>query len=215
MLVEFILKASTARTDSSFTILDPSSSGRMDLVSRCILATFKQINGFRRDVNFYAILEGPSNPPICIKFIGRELERIPSDELETTFLIKELLEKKQSLPGVYLIKESFEELTTRLAKKKKIFLLNEKGIEFSNIFPMADKDLVFVLGDHIGLNEDKKRFLANLGAIKLCIGPHSYLTSHCIIFIQEEIDFYSTRRTCPSNKVEGTEKGEGERRREE
>ncbi|MHA1579440.1 MAG: hypothetical protein ACTSUQ_07420 [Candidatus Freyarchaeota archaeon] len=95
----FILKASTARTDNKFTIKDlPGSSGRIDLVCRCILAALLTSSSHRTDTILYAVLEGPPRPPLTIEIDGEKIEQLPRNELQLGLLLRQILNPSASSP---------------------------------------------------------------------------------------------------------------------
>jgi len=185
-MYEFILYSRKGHTSGNFTTL--SSAGRLDTVYQCILTALFKSYGYRRDVIFHAILEGPPNPPVHLQVDGREIERTTVDEVTWTRVLNSVF-KGQKSPGVSIEKKSFEAL---LKEKQQegvpIFVLHEKGKSILEVDfgPAA----VFVLGDNIGLPKQKEKFALRFGE-KVSLGKQSYLALSCIDIINFLLDNYA------------------------
>nr|MDO8081552.1 tRNA (pseudouridine(54)-N(1))-methyltransferase TrmY [Candidatus Freyarchaeota archaeon] len=191
----FILKASNAHTDNKFTVKDlPGTSGRMDLVCRCILSALLLSNTHRVDTVFYAVLEGPPRPPLIIELDGEKIEELPREELQVGLVLKEMLDPKiESFPsGFRLVKRGFRELVEEQAKKSKIYYLYQSGNDVNktlNELKNAEKpQIAFILGDHIGFNQNDIEYLKEKGIKPLSLGLKEYLGSHCIFLVHEKLD---------------------------
>jgi tRNA (pseudouridine54-N1)-methyltransferase len=191
----FILKASIAHTDNKFNIKDlPGTSGRLDLVCRCILSALLLSNTHRVDTVFYAVLEGPPRPPLIIELDGEKIEELPRDELQVGLLLKEMLDpKRESFPsGFRLISKGFRELVEEQANKSKIYYLHQSGSDINKTlseFQNAEKSqLAFILGDHIGFSQSDIEYLKEKGIKPLSLGLKEYLGSHCIFLVHEKLD---------------------------
>lgn len=191
----FILKASTAHTDGKFTIKDlPGTSGRMDLVSRCILSALLLSNTHRVDTVFYAVLEGPPRPPLTIEVDGEKIEKIPKDELQVGLVLKKILslEKEPFPSGFKLINRDFRKLVEEQTNKSKIYYLHQTGSHVKKILSElqnAEKpQLTFLLGDHIGFKQNDIEYFEEKGIKPLSLGLKEYLGSHCIFLVQEKLD---------------------------
>ncbi|MCS3900403.1 tRNA (pseudouridine(54)-N(1))-methyltransferase TrmY [Methanococcus voltae] len=197
---EFILKANKSATSGDINIKDlPGSAGRLDLVCRCVNSSFFLSHDLRRDTVFYSVHYGEPNPPIALKFIGDELKRLSPDERSIALFIKKALEKdssklwKESTAGIYTAKQEFRDLI--LEKKNenyRIFYLhlNGKPLEECNLKlnDDDDEDILFVLGDHIGIGEDDEKFLDELGAERISLSPVELHADHCIILVHNALD---------------------------
>ncbi|WXG42457.1 MAG: 16S rRNA (uracil(1498)-N(3))-methyltransferase [Candidatus Freyarchaeum deiterrae] len=191
----FILKASIAHTDNRFTIKDlPGTSGRMDLVCRCILSALLLSNTHRVDTVFYAVLEGPPRPTLVIEVNGGKIEELPRDELQVGLVLKDMLDPKKELfpPGFRLISKGFRELVEEQAIISKIYYLHQSGADFNKTFSefqnVEKPQLVFILGDHIGFSQNDIEYLKEKGIKPLSLGPKEYLGSHCIFLVHEKLD---------------------------
>ncbi|MEM3586081.1 MAG: 16S rRNA (uracil(1498)-N(3))-methyltransferase [Candidatus Jordarchaeaceae archaeon] len=191
----FILKASTVHTNGKFTIKDlPGTSGRIDLVCRCILSALLLSNTHRVDTIFYAVLEGPPRPPLIIEVDGEKIEKMPRDELQLGLTLKEILcgGEESFLPGFRLINKAFKELVEEQRNKSEMYYLHQSGNSIKeklDKFKKTEKhQLTFLLGDHIGFNQKDIEYFKENDIKPLSLGPKEYLGSHCIFLVHEKLD---------------------------
>lgn len=183
----FILKASEGRTAPDFSLKSLAGSpGRMDLISRCIIATFNTPGGTRRGTILEIVLEGPPNPPISITIDGDALVFLPTGEVGAAKLIHDTLYGRAQ-EGVSVRRRPFQESVRHYLREGfSLFYLHEAGKDSRGVeFPPRP---AFVLGDHKGLDPASERFLERAGAVRISLGPHSYLASHCITLANWELD---------------------------
>ncbi len=205
-LRNFIFKGNKTITSDDINLKDlPGSCGRLDLVCRCVSSSLFLSHGIRKDTNFYSIQCGPPNPPITIKFVGSELKRVSPDERSIALFIKKALGInpvniwKKSTDGIYLSKMGFKEIINDMIKKGgKIYYLHKDGMPFERTVIEDDikenDNLVFILGDHIGIGEEDEKFLDDLGIKKISISPLELHANHCITIVHNILDkhFYDT-----------------------
>lgn len=179
----FILKASEGRTAPDFS-LKSLSAWRMDLIARCIIASFTTPIGPRRNVIFHIILEGPPNPPITISINGEKLKKMPLSEVEAAEIVYNALLGRTD-EGVYIERKSFERVLFEHCNHE-IFYLHELGEDIKSI--RISRTPIFVLGDHKGIDEKGELVLEKIGAKRISLGRLQYLASHCIIIVNHELD---------------------------
>ncbi|RLI70918.1 tRNA (pseudouridine(54)-N(1))-methyltransferase TrmY [Candidatus Heimdallarchaeota archaeon] len=185
-MYEFILYSRKGHTSGNFSTL--SSAGRLDTVYQCILTALFKSYGYRRDVIFHAILEGPPNPPLHLQVDGRKLERTTVDEVTWTRVLNLVL-KGQKYLGISIEKKSFEVLLKEKQQESTpIFVLHEKGKSIMEV--EFGPEAVFVLGDNIGLPKQKEKFALRFGE-KISLGKQSYLALSCIDIINFLLDNYA------------------------
>lgn len=200
----FVLKANKARTDHKFHLKGlPSTGGRMDIVCRCISRALLYYDGEpRKDTVFYAVLLGPPSPPKTIRIDGSKVVGLEADEISIAKMIREALKYckgsigKEVLAGITVNRTSFQGLVEFFAEKDyHLIYLHEKGKDLRKMTFSAKNVYVFVLGDHIGLNQDDELLLEKLDTLRVSVGPKSLLGSHCIAIVHNELDrqFVSSR----------------------
>ncbi len=189
------MKSGTAHTIPDFSIKDiPGTSGRLDVICRCLISTFRK-NKEMRNTEFYAALEGGASAPRLIIVEGRRLKRLPGDEFEAASVIKKLLGKNpenenvlDEWPGFSIYSKGFQEIVNELRVEGVLFYLHQNGYDIRGFnFPEGD-DLVFILGDHMGLTKADEELLQDLGGVRISVGPLVYLSSQCISLVKEELD---------------------------
>src|SRR3989344_3237584 len=162
---------SHARTDASWNIEDmPSSGGRMDLVARCVSASLWLSYTIRRDTEFIAVLNGAPSPPIAMKFSGERLKKVLAQNVEKDWI--------EIFPGIFAAQKSFQEIVKEY-KEQKIFILHEKGEPIQEQKFSKEENLVFILGDNVGIPAKDEKFALRHGE-KISLGKTSYVASACI-----------------------------------
>ena len=191
---EFIVFARKAWT-KPFNLNDLASAGRMDVIARCVSSALFISYAIRKDTNIYISLNGPPNPPVLLKFFGDRLKGVYYDERSVAGKINEALKKideteeKKEIEvskGFLVSKQSFENFLKKKALERKIVYLHEEGKDIREIEFSGNE--IFVVGDHKGLPKKTEVFLEKLGAEKVSLGPLSYLASHCIVIVHNELD---------------------------
>ncbi|MFB6215720.1 MAG: tRNA (pseudouridine(54)-N(1))-methyltransferase TrmY [Candidatus Aenigmatarchaeota archaeon] len=191
---DFILYSGKGATSSGFTLKDlPGSGGRMDLISRCVISSLWLSRKVRDDTRLHISLNGPPNPPVTIRFIGKKLERVTPDERNIALWIKKVLERteansedwNEAHEGIQVSSQSFRDIVRGFGDRQ-TYVLHEEGgdIRESEI----TEDPVFILGDHEGIPERERDFLDGAGVEKISLGPESYFSSQSIAMVHNELD---------------------------
>jgi tRNA (pseudouridine54-N1)-methyltransferase len=194
----FVLKAGEAHTSDDFRMKDlPSSSGRLDVVCRCLIASLIWNAGIRTDTVFITVMEGRPNPPLCLEFDGRDMKELPFSEIGLAAKLRRVLGgryesgKKYDLPywaGVSIKKKSFSELVNSIVAEADLYYLHEKGQDIRNMSFDFEHDFTFILGDQKGLTSEEEDELNELNAKLISVGPLSYLSSQVIALVHDELD---------------------------
>ena len=189
----FVVVGHRAITSGDFNLNDLcGSTGRLDVLLRCINSAFFLSHDFRRDVELYIILLGEPDPPKTLRLVGYELKYLNPDERSTGALIRNALMKKledqeiMATPGIYVSRSGFEEILSKLSKISKIVYLKEDGKDFD---PSNDaQDYTFVLSDDKDMGEEEEAIIRNYEADKISLGLKSYHSDHCIILVNNILD---------------------------
>ncbi|MGC8572027.1 MAG: tRNA (pseudouridine(54)-N(1))-methyltransferase TrmY [Candidatus Micrarchaeia archaeon] len=180
---EFILYSRTGYTTPDFVEL--VDGGRLDIVYQSILMSIFKAQSHRHDVIFHAVLNGPRNPPLHIEINGNDLRDARIDEADWNIIIKKILRGKEH-EGIKTDKKSLQEIIKeKSAQGYSIFVLNSKGDSIDNL--EVKDNMLFVIGDHIGIPKKDEQFLLRYGS-KLSLGKVKYLAASCIDIINYEID---------------------------
>lgn len=180
---EFLLHSRTGYTTPGFKSL--MEGGRLDTVHQCAVMAIFKAAAHRQDVVFHAILNGPPSPPVHIRISSSELLNVRVDERSWEHLLKHVLSGRKH-EGVEVNRVPFQ----KLVKEKheagyKIFILSAKGRDIKE--EDLEGDVLFVLGDHVGLPKHDEDFALRYGS-KLSLGKEKYLAASCIDIINYHLD---------------------------
>ena len=91
--------------------------------------------------------------------------------------------------NVTLKRESFEQAVRGIRKpKRQLFYLHENGVDVESLREIDLNQAGFILGDQVGLDSASERLLDSFGIQRVSIGPRSYLSSSCILFVNSFLD---------------------------
>jgi tRNA (pseudouridine54-N1)-methyltransferase len=192
----FVVVGHRAITSAQFNLNDLcGSTGRLDVLLRCINSAFFLSHDFRRDVELYLVLQGEPNPPKTIRLKGDELKYLNPDERSTGALIRNALLKKienqegqeiMSTPGIYISKTGLKETLEKLSGISKLIYLREDGEYFDP--KDSHEDLTFILSDDRNMTEDEEKEIQNFTSRICTLGSTSYHSDHCICIISWLMD---------------------------
>ncbi|MHA1232647.1 MAG: hypothetical protein ACTSRP_08815 [Candidatus Helarchaeota archaeon] len=209
-MIEIIIEATKTKTSPNFLIQDiPGTSGRLDVIIRCILAINSLPTFIKNNIIFTTILNGAPDPPKLFKFYFSKLN-FPDDEINAALFFKKLIEKTMKIditdaenvhnsnkieinPGIiYIRSDIINYLKKIMIKEFPIIFLHESGNSFrKNIIPYLKlndySNLYVIIGDQSGYNSQTYKFLEdNFRKFKLK-GNKSYLSSQCIVYLLYEL----------------------------
>ena len=170
----------------------PGTAGRMDILCRCVNAALFLSHDLRRDVRVFLVLKGEPSPPKLIRIEGSAVRYLSPDERSAASLIKKALEKSvqdfwtESTPGVSIRKGDLDELLKEIDKK--IIYLREDGEDIRAKKFDEHFDILFVLGDHLGLTGDEEKIIEGYDPEIVSVGPLSLHADHCIVLLHNEMD---------------------------
>lgn len=193
-LIFFIKSASV--DINKYTIKNiPGSSGRLDVISRCILAVLLNDNKFEKKIQIWIFLDKYGTFIFDSELL--EYENFPKNELLLTDYLVRLIQKKKSriefgdnpLRKVQISEMKIIEVLKKFINSGyNVFILKENGQDFFKVFQKihSKKDIIFVIGDQCGnfLNSED---LLTLKIPILSLGTRSYLASSIIRLIKLNI----------------------------
>lgn len=190
-IIFFIYSATVNITN--YTIKDiPGSSGRLDVISRCILAALLGDNEFDKNIQVWAVLDKLGS--YIFDSNGLDYETFPKNELMFTDYFVDLIRNRNSknkldnnpLRLVSTSEKGVIEVLKELLKLNyKAYILHEKGNDFfSNLNRIVlEKEVIFIVGnqssDIMNLEEVLAMDLPNLS-----LGNRLYLASSVIRLIK-------------------------------
>ena len=188
MKLIFFIKSETVDI-SNYTIKNiPGSSGRLDVISRCILAALLAKEGFEKRIQIWVFLDKYNTFIFNSEKLNYEI--FPKNEIYLTdcfvnFLRMNTLNRKNSGNPLYAVEVSelsmIEAIKDFLKLNYEIFVLKEDGIEFkiqrSKI--QEKNDIIFIVGSQEDDFINSKELLS-LNLPTVSIGTQSYLASSVI-----------------------------------
>ncbi len=190
----FIVIGRKVCTDGRFSLNDlTGSTGRLDVLLRCINSSFMLSNDIRRDIELYLVLQGEPDPPKTILLKGSELKYLNPDERATAALIRNALMVKnineewtKSTPGIMVAGLDFPELLKQL-EGRRIVYLKEEGSSLSKA--NLSQDDIFVLGGKDDISEAEEQRISEWpDTLKISLGPRSLHADHCITATLNQLD---------------------------
>ena len=196
MNVIFFIKSATVDI-SKYTIKDiPGSSGRLDVISRCILSALTTENNLEENIQIWVFLDKYGTFVFDSDLFNDE--GFPKNEILLTDFFVEFIKKTKKeekypetpLDSIKYLKLGINDAIKDFVEKKyKIYVLSENGKDFKEVFEeLNSKDkLLFILGDQTGdlLNNEE---LKKLKFVDISLGNRSYLASSTIRLIKINLE---------------------------
>ena len=192
----FFIKSATVDI-SKYTIKDiPGSSGRLDVISRCILSALTNGNNLEENIQIWVFLDkygayvfdsksfkNETFPKSEILLTDYFVDFIKCTSRKVKYIDNPLNSIKRSKLGIFDAIKKFDK------NQYHIYILNEKGANFNEIITKINSknNLLFILGDQSGDLLDNKE-LKNMNLINLSLGDRSYLASSTIRLIKMNLD---------------------------
>jgi tRNA (pseudouridine54-N1)-methyltransferase len=203
----FAIVGSTATASDDFSLDDlPGTSGRLDVLVRCIRAALLHSHGVRRDAIVYLVLLGGPRAPRTLRFDGANAKFVRPDERALATLVKKSLAPRADAgaagaaesaahgfleirPGIAVARGGIDAILADAPTAEK-YLLDENGADI-RAETIAD-DAIFFLGDHLGLDAAARAAIGAAHAIS--VGPTSLHSDDVVAITSNEIDRATTRR---------------------
>jgi tRNA (pseudouridine54-N1)-methyltransferase len=187
-----------ARGSGDFLLNDlAGTSGRLDVLVRCVRAALLVSHGLRRDTVVYLVLLGDPRTPKTLRFDGASARFIRPEERSLAVLAQKMLSAGREGPGFVAMRPgiaiSHEGLSAVLAELGPAtpYLLEEGAPDIRSA-PLDLRDAVFFFGDHRGFQDAVREELAGIGAVPLGLGPVSVHAEDAVTLVVNELD----RRTA-------------------
>ena len=194
MNLTFFIQSSTVNLNN-YSIKDlPGSSGRFDVISRCVLAALLNDNEIEKNVQIRVFLSDYGT--FIFDVSNLSVDNFPKTELIfAKYFIEVILNKVSFQTGILQFPDNplkkikivdinlIDALKDFLKNDYKLYLLYEKGVDFfENVKEFrSEKNLGFIIGNQSGIDSEQLRAL-NL--INVSFGSQSYLASSVIKLIK-------------------------------
>jgi tRNA (pseudouridine54-N1)-methyltransferase len=198
MNIIFFIKSATVDL-SKYNIKDiPGSSGRLDVISRCILSALLNGSIFEKNIQIWTFLDNYGTYIFDSNFL--DIEYFPKNEILLAeyfvqFINKTKKGEKQPETPLDQVKYSnldiFDAIRNFIDLKYRIYVLKEKGADFRNEFSRlsSNDNLLFIVGDQSGdfIMSDE---LNSMNLTNLSLGTRSYLASSTIRLIKMNLQLF-------------------------
>jgi tRNA (pseudouridine54-N1)-methyltransferase len=190
----FVVIGQKASASPEFSLEDlPGSSGRLDVLLRCVRAALLVSHGVRRDAVIYLVLGGGPRAPRTIRIEGAMSEYLRPDERSLAGAVRSMLGWAEDRPsfseakrGVSIARGGLDVVLADVGASVR-YVLEAGGRDVRD--PSLDLgDAVFFVGDHLGFDPETRERLASLGARPLSIGPVGVHADDAIAVLSNEID---------------------------
>jgi tRNA (pseudouridine54-N1)-methyltransferase len=206
----FVVIGQKATASGDFLLDDlPGTSGRLDLLLRCVRAALLCSHGVRTDVTIYLVLCGGPRAPRALRIEGATVRFIRPDERSLATLAKKVLASRvdagaagfvEVRPGIAIASRGIECVLADLGARES-FVLEEGAPAVREATGVDHPDAVFFLGDHLGLTEAVRVRLDTDGARPMAVGPTSLHAEDVVAIILNEIDRRQSRRLFPDGNL--------------
>ncbi|MGC4089946.1 MAG: tRNA (pseudouridine(54)-N(1))-methyltransferase TrmY [Polyangiaceae bacterium] len=194
----FVVIGQRASASADFLPQDlPGSSGRLDVLLRCLRAALLVSHGVRHDTIVYLVLNGGERAPRTLRFTGSAARFLRPDERSLAILTQKSLAATATGTGFSDVREGvavadcgLEGVLGELGGCQ-CFVLEEGAGDVRAVSDFGP-DPVFFIGDHLGFDAETESTLGRLGALAVSVGPLSLHAEDCVTLVANELD----RRAC-------------------
>jgi tRNA (pseudouridine54-N1)-methyltransferase len=196
----FVVVGQKATASPDFSLINlPASSGRLDVLLRCLRAALMYSHGLRRDVIVYLVLLGGPPAPRTLRVDGATARFLRPDERSLAVLVQKALaapvEPGSSgfapvRPGVAIAEGGLDAVLADLGEAS-LYVLEEGAPDVRGVALDAGEK-AFFLGDHVGFDETTRARLAALGATPIGVGPVSVHADDAVVLVVNELDRRAT-----------------------
>jgi tRNA (pseudouridine54-N1)-methyltransferase len=179
----FVVVGRTATATPDFLLDDlPGTSGRLDVLVRCIRAALLVSHGVRRDVVVYLVLGGSR----IVRIDGATAQFLRPDERSLAVTVKKALATGESKRGVSVADGGIDVVLAELGGAT-LWILDEGAPDIRGT-ALASTDNAFFVGDHLGFDEPSRKAILAAGAQPVGLGPVSVHSEDAIAIVSNELD---------------------------
>jgi tRNA (pseudouridine54-N1)-methyltransferase len=192
----FVVIGQTADAAGAFSLEDiAGTSGRIDVLVRCVRAALCVSHGLRADVIIELVLLGGPRAPRTLKIESARARFIRPDERSLATLIKKALQVDargeayvEVKPGVSVRDAGLTTLLGELDGSEHAYVLEETAPDVREALVIPVNDVVLFLGDHKGLDETSIAAIHAVGARPVSLGPVSVHADDAVTLAMNELD---------------------------
>lgn len=193
----FVIVGRTARASEAIRLDDlAGTSGRLDVLLRCVRAALLTSNGVRRDAVIYLVLMGDALGTRTVRIEGATARFLRPDERPLATLVQKAVARARGdaagfVPqrnGLAVACGGLEAAIDDIGASAS-FLLEEGAPDVRDVPDTAlAGDVTFFVGDHLGYEDVIRERLAAHGARPLGVGPVSLHSDDVVAIVSNEID---------------------------
>lgn len=190
----FVVVGQRATASPDFLLVDlPGTSGRLDVLLRCVRAALLVSHGVRRDTVVYLVLLGGPRAPRTLRVEGEAVRFLRPDERHLAKTVQKALatpsDREGFVPiraGIALADGGLEAVLADLGPMTPYVL--EEGATDVREVPFDAPAPVFFLGDHLGFDDVTRARLASVSATAVGVGPVSVHADDAVVIVCNELD---------------------------
>jgi tRNA (pseudouridine54-N1)-methyltransferase len=170
----------------------PGTSGRLDVLLRCLRAGLLVSHGLRHDTVVYLVLLGGSSAPRSVRVDGASARFVRPDERSLATLIRKSLQAPETgeagfvlvRPGIAVARGGLQAVLEDVGPGTRYVL--EQGAADVRAVALDTSSPVFFLGDHLGFDDATREALRD--AVPVGLGPVSVHADDAIVLVANELD---------------------------
>ena len=179
----FVVIGRTATSKDDFLLDDlPGTSGRLDVLVRCIRAALLVSHGVRKDCTVHLVLRNER----IVHIEGATAQFIRPDERALAVLLKKILASGEAKRGVSVSDGGIESVLTSLTGAS--FWILEEGAPDIRGASLGSAHDAFFIGDHLGFDDATRATILAAGAKPIGLGPVSVHSEDAIAIVSNELD---------------------------
>lgn len=191
----FVIVGQRATAAPDFSLLDiPGTSGRLDVLLRCLRAALLVSHGLRRDTVVYLVLLGGERAPRTVRFDGASAKFVRPDERSLAVTVKKALAASDGAgpsfaivrPGIAVADGGLDAVLDDVGDAS-LYVL-EEGAPDVREAAIDARGAVIVVGDHLGFDAATRERLTRAGATPIGLGPVSVHAEDAVAIVVNELD---------------------------
>jgi tRNA (pseudouridine54-N1)-methyltransferase len=191
----WVIIGQRASASPDFSLIDlAGTSGRLDVLLRCVRSAFLVSHGLRRDTIVYLVLLGGKEAPRTLRINGEFVRFVRPDERSLATMVQKALAtptdgEEGFVPvrsGLAIAKGGIEVVQGELPPGRRFFL-DPGGVDIRNA-PIDLSDPIFFIGDHLGMSDEMRAAIRSPGLVPVSVGPIEVHAEDAISIASNELD---------------------------
>lgn len=208
MTRRFVVIGQKAIASPHFSLLDiAGTSGRLDILLRCLRSALLVSHGLRRDTVVYLVLCGGELAPRVLRVDGRHIRFVRPDERQLAIMVQKALARTpengelnafvEVRPGLAVASGGIDAVLADLGDSPVTSYVLEENARDVRDGPLASEEVIVFVGDHNGFDDGARARFDALGAVPISVGPISVHADDAITIVCNEMDRRTATRTQP------------------